>query len=74
MGKINGYQIQISKSSSFSSASTINVSKKTVSYSKKLAKGKKYYFRIRAFSNYKDGTGKNNKSYGKWVKISKIIK
>lgn len=74
MGKINGYQIQISKSSSFSSASTINVSKKTVSYSKKLAKGKKYYFRIRAFANYKDGTGKINRSYGKWVKISKMIK
>lgn len=74
MGKINGYQIQISKSKTFNSASNIYVSKSSVSYSKKMKKGQKYYFRIRAFRNYKNWDGKTNKVYGKWVKISKKIK
>lgn len=60
---IDGYQLQYSTSSSFKKPKSVNIkSKKTVSKKiSSLKKGKKYYFRIRA---YKTVNGK--KLYGTW--------
>lgn len=70
-----GYQIQVSQKSSFKKAKTISISKSKKSYTKKGLKARKvYYARIRAYKTYKDTSGKTQKVYGKWVKISKKTK
>ena len=65
----SGYQVQYSTSSKFKSAKTATVkkgsSKKTTI--KKLTKGKKYYFKVRA---YKTVNGK--KVYGAWSSVKSV--
>ena len=72
IGKIGGYQIQVSKRKSFSKSSKFTVSKSATSFRKKLKRGRKYYIRIRAFTYYKVGLYTKNVAYGKWVKLKKI--
>ncbi|MBD5134753.1 MAG: fibronectin type III domain-containing protein [Lachnospiraceae bacterium] len=70
--KCTGYELQCSASKKFTKKDTIikNISKnKTTSYKiRKLAKGKKYYIRIRAYRNVKVN-GKTNKLYGDWSAV-----
>ena len=72
---VTGYQLQISKKSSFRGAKSVNISKSKKKYiAKKLKKNKKYYVRIRAFKTYRNENGKTKKAYGDWVKVSKKTK
>lgn len=69
---VSGYQLRYSMSKKFSKAKTAyagkaGITKKTV---KKLKAGKKYYFKIRAYTKvYDPATGKNVKIYGKYSKV-----
>ncbi|MDE6232177.1 MAG: fibronectin type III domain-containing protein [Lachnospiraceae bacterium] len=67
-----GYELQYSTTKNFVKKSTItvNISKnKTTSYKvRKLAKGKKYYIRIRTYQNVKVN-GKAKKLYGDWSAV-----
>jgi hypothetical protein len=74
---VNGYQLKYSTSRKFTGKTTKTVTvrkaaitKKTV---KKLRVGKRYYFKVRTFTNvYNPATGKYVKAYGKWSKIKSI--
>lgn len=66
----SGYQLQYARNAKFKSGKkTVAISKKSITVKKlsKLAKGKKYYVRIRA---YKKIDGK--KYYGAWSKANKV--
>ena len=63
----SGYQIQYSTASNMKNAKSVYTDGK--SQSKKvssLKKGKKYYFRVRAYKTYKDASGKTRTRYGSW--------
>ena len=68
-----GYQLQYSRSSKFKSAKTITVKQgKTTSYTlKKLARGKKYYLRIRAFQTVSKKNHFSKWTVAKGVKVKK---
>ncbi|MCD7737206.1 MAG: leucine-rich repeat protein [Lachnospiraceae bacterium] len=70
--KASGYQVQISTSKKFSSASsesdTIGNNKTTKLTKKKLTSGKKYYVRIRAYKIASSG----KKIYGAWSAVKSI--
>ncbi|MBR3737439.1 MAG: fibronectin type III domain-containing protein, partial [Eubacterium sp.] len=73
--KCSGYEIEYSTDKSMKNAKTIKISSsKTVSKKiKNLKKGKKYYFRIRAFKNYTSASGKNCTSYSSRSAKNSII-
>lgn len=63
----SGYQVQYSTSSSMKNAKNTYTNKKTLSKKiSSLKKGKKYYFRVRAYKTYKDASGKSRTRYGSW--------
>ena len=64
--KAGGYQIQYSKSSSFSSATTVNLTGTSKTFSK-LASGTKYYVRVRPYKVVTDF-----KYYGPWSATKNI--
>lgn len=66
---VSGYEVMYSTSSKFSSSKTATVSKgsSTKTTIKKLTKGKKYYFKVRA---YKTVDGK--KVYGAWSAVKSV--
>ena len=64
----SGYKIKYSRKKDFSGSTTIRVSKGATSYTiKNLAKGKRYYFQVRA---YRKKSGKV--AYGKWSEVKSI--
>ena len=73
--KCSGYEIEYSTDKSMKNAKTIKISSsKTVSKKiKNLKKGKKYYFRIRAFKNYTSASGKNCTCYSSRSAKNSII-
>ena len=52
------------KKSGYKKVSTVKTNKLTDK--KKLKKGKKYYFRVRAYKTYTDSSGKQCKCYSAW--------
>ncbi|MBQ9063268.1 MAG: fibronectin type III domain-containing protein [Eubacterium sp.] len=71
---VSGYEIQYSVKKSFKKAKNVTVKgagKKKVML-KKLKAGKKYYIRIRPYTNVSNPSGKVEKINGKWSKILKI--
>lgn len=77
---IDGYQIQISTSKSYSKKQTYTVGKSKTSKTitkyngKKLKSKKKYYVRIRAYKKVTNADGTTTKKYSKWKSISKKTK
>lgn len=77
---IDGYQIQISTSKSYSKKQTYTVGKSKTSKTitkyngKKLKSKKKYYVRIRAYKKVTNADGTVTKKYSKWKSISKKTK
>lgn len=66
--KVAGYQISYSKKKNFSGAKKKNVNaRKDSTKITKLAKGKTYYVRVRAYVK-----SKGVKKYGKWSKVKKV--
>ncbi len=65
--KCSGYELQYSTNSSMKGAKTIKLSNAaTAKKIKSLKKGKKYYFRLRAYKKYIFSTGKTAKYYSSW--------
>ena len=65
----SGYEVMYSTSSKFSSSKTATVNKgsSTKTTIKKLTKGKKYYFKVRAYKTF-DG----KKVYGVWSAVKSV--
>ncbi len=75
LSEASGYEIQISTKKKFKTLTSYSVkSTKNKLKIKKLKSNKKYYIRIRAYQTYKDASGVDRNSYGKWVVISKKTK
>ncbi len=75
LSEASGYEVQISTKKKFKTVTSYNVkSTKNKLEIKKLKANKKYYIRIRAYQTYKDASGVDRNSYGKWVVISKRTK
>lgn len=75
LSEASGYEVQISTKKKFKTVTSYNVkSTKNKLEIKKLKSNKKYYIRIRAYQTYKDASGVDRNSYGKWVAISKKTK
>lgn len=72
---VTGYQIQYSTSKNFKSGTKTVTKKGTSATLSKLKKGKKYYVRVRAYTNVKSGK-RTVKMYGSWskAKVSGKIK
>lgn len=65
--KCSGYELQYSTNSSMKGAKTIKLSSAaTAKKIKSLKKGKKYYFRLRAYKKYTFSTGKTATYYSSW--------
>ena len=63
----SGYEIQYSTNKSMKNAKTKTVSSDNLSKKiKSLKKGKRYYFRIRAYKSYTSASGKSCKCYSSW--------
>ena len=69
-----GYEIQYSLKKNFKKAKTVTVNggNKKKATLKKLKPDKKYFVRIRPFTNVINTSGKTEKVYGKWTKTMKI--
>ncbi len=63
----SGYQLQYSTDKSMKGAKTVNASSTAVSKKiAKLKKGKKYYFRVRAYKTYTKSSGEKCTCYSSW--------
>ena len=63
----SGYEIQYSQNSSMKNAKTVTASSSALSKKvSKLKKGKKYYFRVRAYKNFISASGTKLKCYSSW--------
>ena len=63
----SGYEIQYSQSSSMKNAKTVTASSKALSKTvSKLKKGKKYYFRVRAYKSFTNASGTKLKCCSSW--------
>ena len=72
---VSGYQIKYSMDKKFKKnvrKVTVKGAKKKAVTVKKLKAGKKYFFKIRPYTNVKDVNGKTVKTYGKWSRTVKI--
>jgi hypothetical protein len=71
---VTGYQIwRATKSNGkYTRIATINQAGKVRYTTGKLKKGKRYYFKIRAFTKVRLSTGKTRVCYGKWTKPCSI--
>lgn len=73
-----GYQIEVSKSSSFKSgAKVLTKSTKNLKLTiknKKLKSGKTYYVRARAYTTYKAADGSTKKAYSNWNYVLRKVK
>ena len=65
--KCSGYEIQYSTNKSMKNAKKVTASSNATSKkTSKLKKGKTYYFRIRAYKEYTNTSGKTVKCYSSW--------
>lgn len=77
---VDGYQLQISTTKSFSKKRSFTIGKNTTKKvikkynGVKLKSKKRYYVRIRAYVNSTDSEGNTVKKYSKWNRISKKTK
>ena len=72
---VSGYEIKYSIDKKFKKnvkTKTVKGAKKKTVTVKKLKAGKKYFVKIRPYTNVKDTNGKTVKTYGKWSKVAKI--
>ena len=70
----SGYEVQYGTNSSMKNAKTVFVSSSALSKKiSKLKKGKKYYFRVRAYKTYTDSSGNKRTCYSAWSSKKNII-